>query len=138
MRSGNIMLKLCFYKRHILTSLVHSALLPGTTHAHTAHLHHTHTRIKKIRRVAIIFSSRVAFRKHDYYIVSEGRSLILTGTIGPHAITLCNLYSPTSSHVRYLEKTLLRLSRTPREYIIFAGNFNMPLPPFTDRHSLTT
>lgn len=87
--------------------------------------------------VAILLATTCPFQVTSTYSDVNGRCLILQGSLQGVPLTLCNIYAPNTSQVRFLNRVLMRLSRLPPAALILGGDFNMIFSDTRDRLSIS-
>ena len=82
---------------------------------------------KKKRRVPILISDKIDFKKRDIKADLEGHSITLKGRIHQEDINIVNIYAPNIGVPKYIEKILEDFKKDIDSNTIIGGDFNTPL-----------
>lgn len=92
----------------------------------------------KTKGVSILISKQTPIQIHDTMLDPGGRYIFLKGKIGPHPITIANVYAPNSNQVAFFRKIKDLLTTFKSGILILGGDFNTPLNPLIDTSSGTS
>lgn len=91
---------------------------------------------RKRTGVAILFKRGSPFLSSESYIDPRGHYIILRGQWQSQVVTICNLYAPNTHQINFLTKVFASLFRTPHEFLIVGGDFNLSHSSVHDRHTV--
>ena len=83
---------------------------------------------KKKRRVAILTSDKIDFKKRAIKTYPEDHFLILKGRIHQEDINIVNIYTPKIGAPKYIKNILEDFKKHIDSNTITVGDFNTPLP----------
>ena len=82
---------------------------------------------KKKRRVAILTSDKIDFKRRAIKRDPEGHFIILKGRIHQEDINIVNIYAPNIGEPKYKRKILEDCKKDIDSYTSIVGDFNTPL-----------
>lgn len=89
----------------------------------------------KARGVAILFHKKVQFSPNKIITDSQGRFLIVTGSLHNIAVALVNLYAPNWDDEAFVTKVVSALPDLNTHQLILGGDLNFAVDPSLDRSS---
>lgn len=89
----------------------------------------------KARGVAILIHKKVQFSPAKIITDSQGRFLIVTGSLHNVAVALVNLYAPNWDDEAFVTKVMSALPDLNNNHLILGGDLNCSIDPSLDRSS---
>ena len=92
----------------------------------------------RARGVAILIHKNVQFSQTKVIVDTNGRYLIIVGSINHTPVILVNVYAPNFDNLEFANNLLMQIPNLNTHLLIFGGDLNCVVNPVLDRSSART